>query len=82
MFWIYLVPAIAFSVVAALVFMVAFFGDRDEEESLAAALVFVGAWIWPLVIPVALIVLVILIFLHIFITFGWMQEPKWWPELY
>lgn len=79
MIWIYLGPAIAVAIISALFFMAALFGDDDRDNAMLAALGFVAAWIWPLVIPLAVLLLVVFIFMHIFIMFEWMKEPDWWP---
>ena len=82
MIWIYLAPALILAIVAALFFLAAFFGDADEDNSMVAALAFVGAWLWPLIIPMGVIALIVFMFMHIFIMFEWMKAPKWWPDLY
>lgn len=79
MIWIYLLLAIGFAVGAALFFMAALYGDEDRDAAMFAALAFVAAWLWPLVIPGAIVVLIVFIFMHIFIMFKWMKEPEWWP---
>lgn len=79
MIWIYLGPALFLAVIAALFFMAAFFGDADEDNSMVAALTFVGAWLWPLVIPLAILTLIVMMIAHIFIMFELMKRPEWWP---
>lgn len=79
MIWIYLGAAIGFAIAFALFFMAAFFGDEDEDSSMIAALGFVGAWLWPLVIPLAVLTLIVMMITHIFIMFELMKRPDWWP---
>lgn len=79
---IYLLPALILSALAAVFFLAAFFGDGDEDASMWCALAFVGAWLWPLIIPLAVISLIVFMFMHIFIMFEWMRAPEWWPDLY
>lgn len=79
MVWIYLGPAIVLAVVATLLFIVAFFGDEDEDGAMRAAVVFVAAWLWPLVIPLAALAVIVFMLTHILIMFRVVKEPEWWP---
>lgn len=79
MIWIYLGPAIVLAILATLFFLATFFGDEDEDGAMWTALAFVAAWIWPLIIPLAVLAVIVLMLTHILIMCRVVKEPEWWP---
>ncbi len=80
MIWIYLGPAILLAIAATLIFLVTFFGDEDEDGAMWAAIAFVAAWLWPLIIPLAVLAVIVFMLTHILIMFRVVKEPEWWPS--
>lgn len=78
---VYLVLASFIAFIGLLIFCMNFFGGwaSDEDGAMIGALIFVGGWLWPIVLPLAVFALLVAMIMHICIMFGLMKEPEWWP---
>lgn len=53
--------------------------EEDTEDVAGAFCVIVAAWLWPILLPLAVLAALIVGVLAVLITVELMEEPKWWP---